>query len=69
MKYENGFYIFTPKKSKAVDTIYHPFMIPQVIQVIEGVVWVTGMVNEFSIKEAKRYGVIGKMVVNEYGKV
>jgi hypothetical protein len=65
MEYENGFYIYTPSNDSAEEL--HELSIPQVIEIIEGVIWVTGVHGEFDIDYAKAVGVIGKMVMSQDG--
>jgi len=66
MKYENGFYIYTPNID---DSITSPLNLPQVIEIIEGEIWLTGMDQTFSISYASRIGVIGKMVMSQDGEI
>jgi len=54
----NGFYIWTPKYD---DT--HPLSLEQVVQVIEGDVWVTGMDAAWSVELALDFGNFGKCVL------
>ena len=66
MNYENGFYIYTPNvDNENMDEL----SIPQVIQIIEGKIWVTGMAIECNIDYAEAVGTIGKMVMSEDGEV
>lgn len=66
MKYENGFYIYTPNEdNEDMDELN----LPQVIQIIEGKIWLTGCEDEYDIVYASALGAIGKMVMNEVGDV
>tara|TARA_R110000822_G_scaffold23066_1_gene71584 strand:- start:1820 stop:2026 length:207 start_codon:yes stop_codon:yes gene_type:complete len=67
MNYENGFYIYTPSKEGAEGM--HELSIPQVIQIIEGEIWLTGVSGSFDIDYAKAIGVVGKMVMDEEGEL
>lgn len=70
MKYKNGFYVYRPDKSKELGVAIggiNALMVTQVIQVIEGIVWLTGMANEYPVKQVEFYGTIGKMVLTEDG--
>jgi hypothetical protein len=59
---KDGFYIYEPKPSKMNES--SPFSLRQVLQVIEGEVWLTGMSETFSMKTAKAYGKFGLMVLD-----
>lgn len=64
MNYENGFYAYTPK----VDSQHMGGLsVPQVIEIIEGDIWVTGMDETFDIDYAQAVGVIGKMLMSQDG--
>ena len=67
MKYENGFYIYTP--SAEAEEGMHDLSMPQVIQIIEGEIWLTGVSGVFDIDYAGAIGVIGKMVMSEDGVI
>ena len=67
MDYENGFYTYIPSKEAAEGM--HELSIPQVIQIIEGEIWLTGVSGSFDIDYASAIGVIGKMVMSEEGKI
>lgn len=67
MEYENGFYIFTPTKEG--EEGMHEFSIPQVIEIIEGEIWLTGVHGNFDIDYAQAIGVIGKMVMSQDGTI
>jgi hypothetical protein len=66
MEYENGFYAYTPKED--IETIT-ALDCTQVIQIIEGVIWLTGAEGDYSISYAKKIGTIGKMLMNEDGSI
>jgi len=65
MEYENGFYIYTPSNESAEEL--HELSMPQVIEIIEGVIWLTGVPAEFDIDYAEAVGAIGKMVMSQDG--
>jgi len=65
--YDNGFYIYTPNKSTEEDM--HELSIPQVIQIIEGEVWLTGVSHDNHIDYVEAVGTIGKMVMDEEGQI
>tara|TARA_R110000803_G_scaffold95395_3_gene163375 strand:- start:11772 stop:11978 length:207 start_codon:yes stop_codon:yes gene_type:complete len=67
MDYENGFYIYTPSKEGAEGM--HELSMPQVIQIIEGEIWLTGVYQDFDIDYVEALGVIGKMVMDEEGEL
>jgi len=67
MKYENGFYAYLPSKEGAEGM--HELSIPQVIQIIEGQIWLTGVSGDFDIDYALAVGTIGKMLMNEDGVI
>jgi hypothetical protein len=67
MKYENGFYIYTPSIEAAEGM--HELSIPQVIEIIEGEIWLTGVSGSFDIDYAAAIGVIGSMVMSQDGKI
>ena len=67
MEYENGFYIYTPSKEGAEGM--HEFSMPQVIEIIESDIWLTGMDEMFDIDYAKSVGTIGKMVMTQDGVI
>ena len=58
-KYENGFYAYMPTKEGAEGM--HDLSIPQVIEIIEGEVWVTGVGGDFDIDYVKAVGEIGRV--------
>ena len=66
-EYENGFYPYIP--SKEAEEGMHELSIPQVIQIIEGEIWLTGVSGSFDIDYADAIGVIGKMVMSEDGEL
>ena len=66
MKYENGFYAYTPNpESQHMGAL----SIPQVIEIIEQDIWVTGMDAVFDIDYAQDVGVIGKMLMSQDGTI
>lgn len=56
----NGFYIWNGERGQDA---MHPLYLDQVVQVVEGRVWVTGMLDEYSIDEASKFGSFGKCVL------
>ena len=70
MSIENGFYVFNPKNvNDDFNDLLNCLNVPQVIQVIEGVVWISGVELDYSIKEVEEVGVIGKMLFTEDGQI
>ena len=67
MHYENGFYIYTPSKEGAEGMT--ELSMPQVIEIIESDVWLTGMDEMFDIDYVKAVGAIGKMVMTQDGVI
>ena len=67
MNYENGFYIYTPSKEGAEGM--HELSMPQVIEIIEGEIWLTGVNGGFDIDYAEAHGVIGKMLMSQEGEL
>ena len=67
MNYENGFYIYHP--TPEVEEGMHELSIPQIIEIIEGEIWLTGVSGTFDIHYAEAVGVIGKMVMSQEGVV
>tara|TARA_R110000772_G_scaffold152088_1_gene262893 strand:- start:438 stop:641 length:204 start_codon:yes stop_codon:yes gene_type:complete len=66
MNYENGFYIYTPRS----DSNYlGGLSVPQVIEIIESEVWVTGMDETFDIDFVHSVGTIGKMLMSQEGQL
>jgi len=64
MEYENGFYACTPNpESQQMDGL----SVPQVIEIIELDIWVTGMGETFDIDYANAVGTIGKMLMSQDG--
>ncbi len=57
---KNGFYIW---KAKDQEESMHPLYLDQVVEVIEGVIWVTGMIDEFNIEDALKFGSFGDCVL------
>ena len=66
MEYENGFYIYTP--SKETEEGMTELSMPQVIEVIEGEIWLTGVSDTFDLDYVQALGEIGKMVMSQDGK-
>ena len=66
-EYKNGFYAYTP--SKEAEEGMHELSIPQIIQVIEGEVWLTGINGGWEIDYVAAIGEVGKMVMSEDGKL
>lgn len=65
-KYDNGFYIYTPNKdNQTMDGL----CIPQVIEIIEMDIWLTGMTEVFEVDYVNAVGTIGKMVMSQEGVV
>jgi hypothetical protein len=67
MEYENGFYIYTPNKEGAEGMT--ELSMPQVIEIIEGDIWLTGVGGDFDIDYVKAVGTIGKMVMTQEGEI
>lgn len=67
MNYENGFYIYTPSKEGAEGM--HELSMPQVIEIIEGEIWLTGVNGGFDIDYTEAVGVVGKMLMNQNGEL
>ena len=67
MKYKNGFYTYFP--SKDAQENMDELSTPQVIQVIEGEVWLTGINGGWEIDYVDAIGRIGDMVMGEDGSV
>lgn len=67
MEYENGFYTYVPNPKAEEDM--HELSIPQVIQIIEGLVWLTGVSGDFNIDYVNAIGEIGKMVMSGDGGI
>ena len=67
MEYENGFYIYhpTPEGEEGM----HELSIPQIIEIIEGEIWLTGVNEAFDIHYAEAVGVIGEMVMSQEGEI
>lgn len=62
--YENGFYAYWPNKdNQNMDGL----AVPQVIEIIEMDIWVTGMDDSFDVDYAKAVGTIGKMLMTQEG--
>ena len=66
MNYDNGFYIYTPNED---NQIMDELSIPQVIEIIEDEIWLTGTLQSFDIDYAEAVGTIGKMVMSQEGVV
>ena len=67
MEYENGFYIYHP--SAEGEQSMTELSIHQVIEIIEGEIWLTGISQRFDIHYAEAVGTIGKMVMKQDGTV
>lgn len=67
MEYENGFYIYTPNKE--TEEGMTELSMPQVIEIIEDEVWLTGVGDTFDLDYVQALGVIGKMVMSQDGKL
>jgi hypothetical protein len=67
MNYENGFYIYTPSKEAAEGM--HELSMPQVIEIIEGEIWLTGVNGGFDIDYAEAVGTIGKILMSQDGEL
>ena len=67
MTYENGFYIYHPTTEG--EEGMHELSIPQVIEIIEGEIWLTGVNVYFDIHYAEAVGAIGKMVMSQNGNI
>ena len=67
MKYKNGFYIYTPNSD--TEEGIHELSSPQVIEIIEGQIWLTGVSGHFDIDYTEAVGSIGRMVMSEYGEL
>ena len=65
-EYKNGFYAYAPKSDS---NHLGGLSVPQVIEIIESEVWVTGMDETFDIDYAEAHGVIGKMVMTQEGEL
>lgn len=64
MEYKNGFYVYRPKE----DVNYiGELSVVQIIEVIEGEIWLTGVGDSFDIDFANSVGEIGKMVMTQEG--
>ena len=66
---KNGWYIYKPNKGYDNYSLIENDCLrclvccgKQVVQVIEGEIWLTGVSNEYTVKEAKRYGKFKKEV-------
>jgi len=68
MSLENGFYIYIPNK-EADEGMWCELSMPQVIEVIEGEVYLTGLKVEYSIDYVSALGTIGKMVMSQDGEI
>lgn len=65
MELENGFYTYIPNKD--AEEQMSELSIPQVIEIIEGDVWLTGMSEVFDFDYVNALGTIGKMVMSQDG--
>ena len=66
MSYENGFYAYTPKEDSQH---MGGLSVPQVIEIIEMEVWVTGMDETFELGFTLSVGTIGKMLMSQDGVI
>ncbi len=66
-EYKSGFYIYTPGKD--AEEGMHELSLPQVIQIIDGEVWLTGVLDSFDIDYVAAIGLVGKMVMSKNGKI
>lgn len=67
MSYENGFYTYIP--SKIAEEQMDELSLPQVIEIIEGYVWLTGVDMVHDVDYVNALGTIGKMVMSQDGKI
>ena len=58
---KNGFYIWEPKNLGSM--AMHPLLLEQVVQVIEGEVWLTGCSGSYSLETASKFGSFGTCVL------
>lgn len=66
MEYENGFYAYIPNEdAQQMDGL----SLPQVIEIIELDIWVTGTVDSFDIDYAQAVGTIGKILMKQDGTI
>ena len=56
---KNGFYLWIPKN----DDYDGPLSLKQVVEVIEGVVWLTGLTREYTIELAIEHGIFGALIL------
>lgn len=66
-KYKNGFYTYLP--SEDGESQMSEISLPQVIEIIEGEVWLTGVSASFEIDYVDALGTIGKMVMSQEGVI
>jgi hypothetical protein len=59
---KNGFYLWIPENNDHD----HPLSFKQVVEVIEGMVWLTGLTREYTIKQAIEYGIFGALILKNY---
>lgn len=62
-KIKNGFYIWHPKDMGP--SACHALLLNQVVQVIEGELWLTGCNGGYSAEMALKFGVLGKCVLTQ----
>ena len=67
MSLENGFYTYIPNKD--AEEGMSELSLPQVIEVIEGEVWLTGISESFDLDYTSALGEIGKMVMSQDGNI
>ena len=63
--YKNGFYIYTPTKDGAENMC--ELSMPQIIEIYDGAVWLTGCSDYYDIDYVAALGTIGKMVMSQEG--
>jgi hypothetical protein len=66
-EYKNGLYTYLP--SKDVEEQMSAISLPQVIEIIEGEVWLTGVSQSFDVDYVDALGAIGKMVMSQEGVI
>lgn len=66
-EYKNGFYTYLPSKDGEVQM--SEISLPQVIEISEGEVWLTGVSQSFDVDYVDALGAIGKMVMSPEGVI
>ena len=66
-EYKNGFYAYIPTE-ECIESM-HELSLPQVIQIIENFVWLTGVSNSYNLDYAQALGTIGAMLMDEDGNL